>query len=53
VTGLEAKKGGKAREVDLKPGEEWTNAHYVKMIENLRPESKKAVETFMSWHPKD
>jgi hypothetical protein len=27
VTGLEAKKGEKAREIDLKPGEEWTQAH--------------------------
>ena len=34
VTGLEAVKGGKAREVDLKAGEEWTQAHYHEM--NLR-----------------
>lgn len=34
VTGVEAVKGGLAREVDLKPGEEWTQAHYVEM--NLR-----------------
>ena len=27
VTGLEAKKGGQAHEVDLKAGEEWTQAH--------------------------
>jgi len=33
VTGVEAKKGGKAKEVDLKPGEEWIQAHYVKMNE--------------------
>jgi len=31
VTGIEGKKGGKAREVDLEPGEEWTQAHYTEM----------------------
>ena len=36
VTGLEAKKGEKAREVDLKPGEEWTQAHYIKMNERYQ-----------------
>ncbi len=34
VTGVEATKGGLAREVDLKPGEKWTQKHYVEM--NLR-----------------
>ena len=34
VTGVEATKGGLAREVDLKPGEKWTQDHYVEM--NLR-----------------
>jgi len=34
VTGVEAVKGGKAREIDLKPGEKWTQDHYVEM--NLR-----------------
>ncbi|MGD8647366.1 MAG: sulfatase-like hydrolase/transferase [Desulfobacterales bacterium] len=34
VTGVEAIKGGLAREVDLKPGEKWTQKHYVEM--NLR-----------------
>jgi arylsulfatase A-like enzyme len=34
VTGVEATKGGTAREVDLKPGEKWTQKHYVEM--NLR-----------------
>lgn len=34
VTGVEAVKGGKAHEVDLKPGEKWTQQHYVEM--NLR-----------------
>ena len=36
VTGLEARKGEKAREVDLKPGEEWTQAHYIKMNERYQ-----------------
>lgn len=36
VTGLEATKGGKAWEVDLKAGEEWTQAHYVKMNERYQ-----------------
>jgi len=31
VTGVEGKKGEKAREIDLKPGEEWTQAHYTEM----------------------
>lgn len=36
VTGLEAKAGGLAREVDLKPGEEWTQAHYERMNERYQ-----------------
>ncbi len=36
VTGLEARKGEKAREVDLKPGEEWTQGHYIKMNERYQ-----------------
>lgn len=36
VTGLEAKKGSLAREVDLKPGEEWTQAHYHAMNERYQ-----------------
>ena len=31
ITGLEAEKGGLAREIDLEPGEEWTQAHYTEM----------------------
>ena len=34
VTGVEAVRGGQAREVDLQPGEKWTQDHYVEM--NLR-----------------
>lgn len=36
VTGLEAEKGGLAREIDLKPGEEWTQGHYEKMNERYQ-----------------
>jgi arylsulfatase len=41
VTGVEAVKGGDAKEVDLKPGEQWTQAHYHAM--NVRYQ-KQAVE---------
>jgi arylsulfatase len=36
VTGLEAEKGGLAREVDMKPGEEWTQAKYEEMNERYQ-----------------
>ncbi|UCH73334.1 MAG: sulfatase-like hydrolase/transferase [Rhodospirillales bacterium] len=36
VTGLEAKAGEMAREVDLKPGEEWTQAKYDEMNERYQ-----------------
>jgi len=36
VTGVEAKKGGQAREVDIKAGEEWTQAHYHAMNERYQ-----------------
>ncbi len=59
VTGLEAKKGGKAREVDLKPGEEWSQAHYVKMneryqrqtLEQLRTLAKQDKPFFLQYWP--
>ncbi len=59
VTGVEAKKGGKAREVDLKPGEEWTQAHYIKMneryqrqtIEQLQSLAKKDEPFFLQYWP--
>jgi arylsulfatase len=59
VTGLEAKKGGKAREIDLKPGEEWTQAHYIKMneryqrqtMEQLRGLAKKDDPFFLQYWP--
>ena len=36
VTGLEAEKGTLAREIDLEPGEEWTQAHYHAMNERYQ-----------------
>lgn len=59
VTGLEAKKGGLAREVDLKPGEEWTQAHYRAMneryqrqvLEQLDELSKKDAPFFLQYWP--
>jgi len=36
VTGVEAEKGGLAREVDMEPGEEWTQAHYHSMNERYQ-----------------
>lgn len=41
VTGVEAKKGGPAKEVDLEPGEQWTQEHYHAM--NIRYQ-KQAIE---------
>jgi len=59
VTGLEGEKGGKAREIDLKPGEEWTQAHYVEMneryqrqtLEQLRTLAKKDKPFFLQYWP--
>jgi arylsulfatase len=45
VTGLEAKKGGKAREVDLQPGEEWTQAHYIKMNERYQRQTLEQLQS--------
>jgi arylsulfatase A-like enzyme len=36
VTGVEARKGGNAREVGLEAGEEWTQAHYEEMNERYQ-----------------
>lgn len=36
VTGVEGEAGGMAREVDLEPGEEWTQAHYEEMNERYQ-----------------
>jgi arylsulfatase A-like enzyme len=44
ITGLEAKKGETAREVDLKPGEEWTQAHYIKMNERYQRQTLEQLQ---------
>jgi arylsulfatase len=44
VTGVEGKAGGKAREVDLKPGEEWTQAHYERMNERYQAQAIEQLE---------
>ena len=59
VTGLEARKREKAREIDLKPGEEWTQAHYIKMneryqrqtLEQLRSLAKQDKPFFLQYWP--
>jgi arylsulfatase len=59
VTGVEGKKGGKAREIDLKPGEEWTQAHYVEMnkryqrqtLEQLQKLAKQDDPFFIQYWP--
>ena len=59
VTGVEARKGGKAREVGLKPGEEWTQAHYERMneryqeqiLEQLRELAGKDEPFFLQYWP--
>lgn len=45
VTGVEAVAGGKAREIDLKAGEEWTHAHYVKMNERYQKQILEQVDS--------
>jgi len=45
VTGLEAKKGGNAGEVDLQPGEEWTQAHYIKMNERYQRQTLEQLQS--------
>ena len=50
VTGLEAKKGEKAKEIDLKPGEEWTQAYYIKMNERYQ---RQTLEQLQSLATKD
>ena len=45
VTGLEARKGEKAREVDLNPGEEWTQAHYIKMNERYQRQTLEQLQS--------
>jgi arylsulfatase len=45
VTGVEAKKGEKAREIDLKPGEEWTQAHYIRMNERYQRQTLQQLQS--------
>jgi len=59
VTGLEGKKGSKAREVDMKPGEQWTQAKYNQMheryqrqtLEQLRKLAKDDKPFFLQYWP--
>ena len=44
VTGVEAKKGGSAHEVDLKPGEKWTQKHYMEMNERYQRQTLEQLE---------
>ncbi len=39
VTGLEAEAGGLAREIDLEPGEEWSQAHYERMNQRYQTQA--------------
>ena len=45
VTGVEGEKGGKAKEIDLNPGEEWTQAHYVKMNERYQRQTLEQLQS--------
>jgi len=45
VTGVEAKAGGKAREVDIEAGEEWTHQHYVQMNERYQRQILEQVDS--------
>ncbi len=59
ITGVEARKGGTAREIDLKPGEKWTQQHYIRMneryqrqaIEQLQELSKSDKPFFLQYWP--
>ncbi|MEP5321214.1 sulfatase-like hydrolase/transferase, partial [Marinobacter alexandrii] len=59
VTGVEGRKGGEAREIDLKPGETWTQAHYERMneryqrqtVEQLRDLAGKDKPFFLQYWP--
>jgi len=44
VTGVEGKAGGKAREVDIEAGEEWTQAHYERMNERYQSQAIEQIE---------
>ncbi len=44
VTGVEAVAGGKAREVDLQAGEQWTQAHYERMNERYNRQAMEQLD---------
>lgn len=44
VTGLEANAGGLAHEVDLEPGEDWTQAHYQEMNERYQRQALEQLD---------
>ncbi|CTQ52963.1 Arylsulfatase [Roseibium album] len=48
VTGLEAEAGGTAHEIDLKPGEEWTQSHYVEMNERYQRQTLEELNRLAS-----
>lgn len=50
VTGVEGKAGEKAREIDLKPGEEWTQAHYERMNERYQAQAIEQLESLAAKH---
>ncbi|MDD7983811.1 sulfatase-like hydrolase/transferase [Lentisphaera marina] len=45
VTGVEAKRGGQAYEVDLKAGEQWTQAHYIKMNHRYQRQALEQIDS--------
>lgn len=57
--GKEARKGGTAKEIDLKPGEKWTQQHYIRMneryqrqtLEQLRELAKGDDPFFLQYWP--
>ncbi len=44
VTGVEGNAGGKAREVDIEAGEDWTQAHYERMNERYQAQAVEQIE---------
>lgn len=44
VTGVEAEAGGIAREIDLEPGEEWTQAHYERMNQRYQDQAVEQLQ---------
>ncbi|WP_420415376.1 sulfatase-like hydrolase/transferase [Roseibium sp.] len=48
VTGLEAVTGGSAKEVDLQPGEEWTQAKYLEMNERYQRQALEQLDALVA-----